>query len=253
MTIKTIDVGIQTANKTNEIGVQTDLVSHVLPQMSEEFEIFIQHANKNKQIPRLQENIDIVTLLPTVKQSKRRHDEEMLTKAKKQKVLPICLYDVENDNNCGFRIIAKARYNDETCWNQVKYNMLWEVKLNRYEKLGYNIENLLSNLESKESRFYIPDCAQVAADAYYRSIVIRGNIDHEFTYLPLEKKLLIYAHPIILYYKQNRFVMEEYTENVSLLSLADLNPQHFNICKRYNWSDGLGNALLHYPDPDNKK
>jgi len=155
------------------------------------------------------------------------------------------------DDNCGFSALALANYNEQRFWNILKDNMIGEIKLWRHrynaQGLNFNVDNLISNLESpcKEKCWLrMPEHAQVAADTLGCPIVVLDDdVIDKYIYLPLQSTILFWKQAIVLEFKNTNQLVCRKHENLPLLSsIAVLNSKHISICERLKWTTGIENA-----------
>jgi hypothetical protein len=159
------------------------------------------------------------------------------------------LHYVKPDGQCGFRSLAVAIYGHEDSWQRIKTDML-QYYLQNAEKyrnfFGYEDEEILPILQDLQSPcapshwFYTPDCAQIAADRYCRTIAIYdASMDASTSCLFIPVVPTVTDHiPIRLFLKASHFWMvEHHCLGVESMKWPPVNPQYQPIVRRLGYTD----------------
>ncbi|CAG8711571.1 19949_t:CDS:2, partial [Gigaspora rosea] len=141
----------------------------------------------------------------------------------------------QNSNNNG--LLAIAILKDENRWRGVKVTM--RDYLSKQEEiysniLGYNIKWLIDVLSYTEPEypqdywFYMPECAQLASDAFNVLVVIFGaNPIASLFFLLFNQKPGRRKKPIILYWRGNKHIILVQIKPNKNINFPPLNPQYY--------------------------
>jgi hypothetical protein len=153
------------------------------------------------------------------------------------------LLNVLGDGQCGFRCLAAAVYGSEEDWKVVKSTMFLQLAtyMEFYDELFGQDNRLMSVLQHLESPcsenlwFYTPDCAQLAADTFQRTIAIFDleRPDYSLLYIPIMtacKDLL----PIGLCLRANHFQLATFSETDMETDYRwpTISPQYAPLCNQ---------------------
>jgi hypothetical protein len=157
------------------------------------------------------------------------------------------VHNPKADGHCGFRALALALGMSEDDHGMVKAQM-HQYYISRkafyVDELGYNHNQLIAVLQDNSihcpttSWFYVPDCAQLAADTFGAVIVfldMGGTGGESCMYLPLGPFVQT-AVPIGLSLSNEHFKCVKFNSGGNF-PWPRLNPQHEPIRRKFNFVD----------------
>ncbi|RIB05087.1 hypothetical protein C2G38_2220621 [Gigaspora rosea] len=157
------------------------------------------------------------------------------------------VYDPIGDSHCRFRSLVIAILKDENRWRDVKV-IIRDYLSKRREMygniLGYDVKQLIDILSYTEPEylqdywFYIPECAQLASDAFNVPVVIFGaDPTASFFFLPFNQKPGRRKKSIILHWRENNHIMLVQIKPNKNIHLPPLNPQYLPGYRQLDFSE----------------